>query len=308
MNLKVSIVVSTYNRSRLLKHCLSSLINQNANNKLFEIIVVDNNSIDNTKDIIVDFINDFPQFKISYVKETKQGLSYARNAGCINASGEYLAYIDDDAAASKNWIKNITRTIDKVKPDILGGPIYPYYLSKKPLWFKDAYEIRSQGNKERFLKEGENLSGSNFIIRKYILKKLGMFNTNLGMRGNRLRYGEEIQIMLEARKKIGNVQIYYNPEIEVKHLVKKSNLVLLNRLKNKFLSGIQNIDIYGKKRLSKFRFFVNINIALFKGAFLIFFGRFFRDKDECYYYENFIFEKVLPQVSWLAKNLRGFLS
>ena len=128
------------------------------------------------------------------------------------------------------------------------------------------------------------------------------------MRGNEFRYGEEIQIMIEARKKIANVKIYYDPEIEIKHLVKKENLILFYRLKNKFLAGIQNIDIYGKKRLSKFRFFVNINIALFKGIFLLFFGFIFRDKEKYHYYENFILEKVLPQVSWLAKNLREFLS
>ncbi len=308
MKIKISVILSTYNRAGLLKDCLSSLVNQSASNSLYEIIVVDNNSKDNTKHVINNFINRFPELNIHYIKEKRQGLSHARNTGCKNARGKYLAYIDDDAKAPKNWIINIVKTIDNIKPDILGGPIYPYYSCKKPVWFKDEYEIRSHGETAKFLRGKERLSGSNFIIKKNLLKKLGMFNPNLGMTGNKLRYGEETKLMLDARNIITNVTIYYTPELKIKHMVKMKNFLLLYRMKSKFIAGMQKIDVYGKQDLSKFRFFLNINIAFLKIIFLLIFGYFFRNKDKYYYFENFVYERILPQISELARNLRGFLS
>jgi len=114
--------------------------------------------------------------------------------------------------------------------------------------------------------------------------------------------------MIEARKKIKDVRIYYNPEINIKHLVEKDKMVLYLRLRNKFIAGIQTRDIYGGKGLSRFRLLININIAFIKGIFLLIFGFFFRNKDKYFYYENFVFEKVLRQISLLAKNLSYFLS
>ena len=307
-NIKLSVIICTYNRSGLLKECLYSLVNQITDRDQYEIIVVDNNSIDNTENIVNKFIKNFPRHKLSYVLETKQGLSYARNAGYKKAMGEYLAYIDDDAKAAEDWVKNIIKSTDKIKPDILGGPIYPYYSCKKPIWFKDEYEIRSHGETARFLRSKERLSGSNFIIKKNLLEKLGMFNPNLGMIGNKLRYGEETKLMVDARNIINNVKIYYTPEIKIKHMVKTENFLLLYRMKSKFIAGGQKHAVYGKHNLSKFRLFVNINIALFKIISLLIFGFFFRNKDKYYYFENFVYERVLTQISGFARNLRGFLS
>lgn len=301
MRIKVSIIVSTYNRSRLLKNCLSSLINKSVSNNLYEIIVIDNNSIDNTKDVVVDFINEFPQCKISYVLEKRQGLSYARNAGCKKATGEYLAYIDDDAKASKVWVKNIIKTIDKIKPDILGGPIYPYYSFKKPVWFKDEYATRSKGEKARFLREGEYLAGSNLIIKKEILNRLGGFNPKLGMKGKELRYGEETRLIIEARQKIKGVKIYYNPEIEVSHLVKILDMNLLFRIKNRFIAGIHSSSIFGKKKHFRLKspflfFFILVEIV-----YLFFYGFFFRDRNKFFNFENFVFENILSKFFLLGK-------
>ncbi len=308
MKVKLSVIVTTYNRPKLLEGCLASLFDQTAVRDSYEVIIVDNNFSGQAKLVVDHFERENPKRRLVYVFEKKQGLSYARNAGCEKANAQYLAYIDDDAKAFKDWVENIIRAIDEIKPDILGGPIYPYYLYKKPLWFKDEYEIRSNGEKARFLLEGEYLSGSNFIIKKEILKKLGMFNPDLGMIGDKLRYGEETRLMIEAREKISNVKIYYNPEIKVEHLVKKENMVVYLKLKDKFIAGMRARDVFGEKRLPKYRIFTNINKIFLKGIFMVFFGFFFRNKEKYSYYENFVFERVLRQVSLLAKNLSYLLS
>jgi len=301
MKIKLSIIVSTYNRSRLLESCLSSLVNQDLSNNLYEIIVVDNNSTDNTKNIVDNFIKKFLKCKISYVLETRQGLSYARNAGCENAKGEYLAYIDDDAEAPENWVKSIIKTTDKIKPHILGGPIYPYYLSKKPLWFKDEYEIRSNGETKRFLIGGEYLSGSNFIIKKAFLTELGKFNPDLGMRGDELRYGEETGLMIEARKKVKDVRIYYNPELKVMHRVKNISMNLLFGIKNRFIAGVHSSSIFGREKYLRLKSLFLLFSIVVEIVYLFFYGFFFRDRDKYVYFENFVFENILCRFYFLGK-------
>jgi glycosyltransferase involved in cell wall biosynthesis len=268
---------------------------------LYEIIVVDNNSTDNTKDIIDIFIKKFPKYKIHYLPEKRQGLSYARNAGSEKARGKYLAYIDDDAKAFKDWVKNIIKTLDQIKPDILGGPIYPYYPIKKPSWFKDEYATRSNGKKARFLEKGQYIPGSNFIIKKEILKELGGFNPNLGMKGTQVRYGEETRLIIEARHKINKIRIYYNPEIKVIHKVKNSDMNILIKMKNSFIAGLHSSSIFGSKKQSRLKSFSLSFFILLEVVYLFLYGFLFRDRQKHYYFENFIFENILNKFSFLGK-------
>ena len=106
----------------------------------YEIIVIDNNSTDNTADIIrkMTIVNR----NLRYVKETNQGLSYARNRGWKEGKGEYIAYIDDDCQADINWCKHIIEAFEIVKPQpvVIGGSSSPWYNLKPPSWFCDDME------------------------------------------------------------------------------------------------------------------------------------------------------------------------
>lgn len=74
MKPQISIIVSTYNISKLLANCFLSLINQSTSNNLYEIIVFYNNVKDNTKEIVENFIKVFPNSKISYIGEKNRYL------------------------------------------------------------------------------------------------------------------------------------------------------------------------------------------------------------------------------------------
>src|SRR4029077_2289785 len=115
-----------------------------------------------------------------------------------DARGNYLVYMDDDAKAHPAFLETVRETIIQHVPDILGGPIYPYYRGHKPLWFKDTYEIR-QHARETGWSTSCSISGSSFVIRKDLLVELGLFDPRLGMVGDSVRLGEERDLLNRYR-------------------------------------------------------------------------------------------------------------
>jgi len=172
--IQISVVICTYNRAELLNGALKSLVEQSLDPECSDIIVVDNVSTDNTQEVVKTFQELYPKHTITRVYEPRQGLGYARKSGFKNARGRYVAYIDDDALAGHDWLKNVLEFFTSVKPTpvCLGGPIFPFYKTSNPKWFKDADETRKWGDQPRCLKPGESFSGSNMIWSKKFLKIL----------------------------------------------------------------------------------------------------------------------------------------
>lgn len=94
---QLTIAVCTYNRADHLKICLDSLSHQADCAPDWELLLVDNNSTDATRQIAQESSLSFPQFR--YIFEPEQGLSVARNRALSESNGVFIAYIDDDARA-----------------------------------------------------------------------------------------------------------------------------------------------------------------------------------------------------------------
>ena len=250
LSLEFSVAVCTYNRADVLLKCLESLADQSANTELFEVLIIDNNSTDDTKKTADEFCKKHTNFR--YVFEEKQGLSHARNRAIVEAKGEYLAYIDDDAIADKDWIKNILAVI---KTDssmaAFGGPIYPWYNKEKPKWFKDEFALHSWGEEHFQLSEQNcpfGLSGSNMVFKKEILNKYNGFSAEYGMNGDKIAFGEESLLFNKMLKNSENIQ--YFPEISVSHLVSEKNYSLKEAFKRSVQNGKAIAQIRGSRLLS----------------------------------------------------------
>lgn len=232
----LSIVICTYNRMDMLLHVLKSLLTQHEKTDLFNIIVVDNNSSDNTKELVKEY--QVQMRNLEYIFENTQGLSHARNRGCNESQSLYIAYLDDDAKAPPEYVSRCLSIIRNYEPDIFGGPILPFFTDKKPSWFRDEYEIRQYASKTGFSNDCQ-ISGSNFVIKRSILIDLGLFDTDLGMKGEINAYGEERKILEEYRRiwKKASQKVYYDLDLYVFHHVPAYKMNLFYMIKRKYAGG-----------------------------------------------------------------------
>jgi len=234
-NPKISIIVCTYNRADLLLGCLQALAIQMLDCELYEVVIVDNNSTDNTQEIAHRVIANNVNFRI--VSESKQGLSHARNCGWQEAVGEFIAYIDDDAKAEPDWIMQMYSFIKcNSTVEAFGGPYRAFYQKPPPLWFPPEYGTYSLGDVTRKIHIGEEfVSGTNMVFRKSLLNALGGFNTALGMKGGQLAYGEETRLLLDIAEQ--GVDVYYLPNMSVDHLVAYYKISLRWLLRSAYANG-----------------------------------------------------------------------
>ncbi|MDG6257725.1 MAG: glycosyltransferase [Methanomicrobiaceae archaeon] len=252
----LSVVICTYNRADILRGSIESLLQQTGETGTFEILVVDNNSTDDTAAVT----GGYADHGIRYIFEPAQGLAHARNRGYAEARGEYVAYLDDDARADPAWIAGIRAIVQHsdTRPIGIGGPIYPYYLSEKPDWFLDEYEIRTWGDAPRFLEKGEFFSGSNMVFSREVLARFGGFDTDLGVKGDTLNLGEETGFFSKLWDGLdGDSLFYYSPDLKVYHLVPADKMNLRYFFKRRFMVGQSSlhsvfspIDIYKKVSLT----------------------------------------------------------
>lgn len=233
--MKISVAVCTRNRCRLLRLALASLCSQTLARNDFEVVVVDNSSSDDTRHVVESFHD---RLNLQYVTEPKIGLSYARNAGYLAARSEYVAYLDDDAKAFPDWLKRICSDLESMDIDILGGPYYPFYLTSKPSWFRDIYAQNVSFPSSRFAERGEYCpTGSNVVVRKSVLERVGGFEPTFGMKGNRIAYGEENRMVDAAWSVCGSLRLYYDVNVRVNHLVSRERMRLSWWLRSSLARG-----------------------------------------------------------------------
>jgi len=180
----ISVVICTHNRSGMLSGALESVLAQNiVDGRIkYEVIVVDNNSTDCTKEVVERYIA-IGHSNLKYVFEGKQGVSYARNRGVANAQAPIIAFTDDDVRVSKDWIAHIKAGFDAhPEIDFLGGKILPHWKSSPPAWLNRdhwwALALLDYGD-EPFYVNSDNplcLPTANASFRKDLFEKFGQFS------------------------------------------------------------------------------------------------------------------------------------
>ena len=139
-NQAVSVVIRTYNRSALLTKTLISLFQQSYPANKWEIVVVDNASTDDTREVIRRFENKEPT--VRYVYEQTLGAARARDAGMRAARGQIISWIDDDCVADPRWLESMVATFEETepKPAMVGGEIELEWEDTRPRWLPPELE------------------------------------------------------------------------------------------------------------------------------------------------------------------------
>jgi glycosyltransferase involved in cell wall biosynthesis len=230
MAIQASVIVPTRNRSSELGSCLASLAQQSVAADAFEVIVVDNASEDATKEVVKWAMGAFPKHSIRYIFEEVPGLLSGRHKGAMAASGEILAFIDDDIQASQNWLDAIVISYVDQEVHLVGGRSLPAYETGPPEWIADYIWPTPYGGSHctflSLIDMGEHvidihpnyIFGLNFSIRKRSFIELGGFHPDCvpsslqHFQGD----GETGLTMNASRRKFRAV---YQPEAVVYHQI-----------------------------------------------------------------------------------------
>jgi glycosyltransferase involved in cell wall biosynthesis len=228
MEINISVIICSYNRELFIEQALISLLEQDFNKNNFEVIVVDNNSIDNTEQVCKKFIENHPGYNFYYLTEKQQGSSPARNKGASLAKGELLIFMDDDAVAEKEFLKNTWKFYsDNKTVQGFGGRIIPRYIPAEPKWMS-KYVSALVGN----FKYGDSVVEfepnkypleSNMAVTKKAFDEVGGFNTALpGVKGKLRITGEGKDFYFRVKEK--RYRIFYVPDMVVHHVVEVEKL------------------------------------------------------------------------------------
>lgn len=226
--IRLSLVIATYNRSAPLLAALQSVVHQDAPPSEWECVVVNNNSKDDTEDRFAEFAACHPALNLRMVRETRQGLSYARNRGIAETSGPYIAIIDDDERINEGFISAYIRFFD-LHPQVAsaGGRIIPEYPSGRPVWMSRYTERPianpiDLGSSECVFPSGRIPGGGNMALRRSAVEKYGAFDPAFGRVGGRLIGGEESDLFERLAR--GGEQCWYVPEAVMWHIIPPEKL------------------------------------------------------------------------------------
>lgn len=219
--MKLSVILCTYNRSKRLKTALESIAASGLPaGAEWEVIVVDNNSTDDTREVIGNFCLSHPRFR--YVFEVEQGLSNARNRGIREARGEVVAFADDDVSVDPGWLYQLTRQLDDPKWAGAGGRIRPQRTLELPHWVRLEGAFSMGGAVAALFDRGDKPCelheppyGTNMAYRKTMFAKHGYFRTDLGRNSNSM-IGKEDTEFGERLLSCGE-HLWYAPSALVYH-------------------------------------------------------------------------------------------
>jgi glycosyltransferase involved in cell wall biosynthesis len=224
----ISIILCTYNRCESLRITLNSLAQVTPpGDTAWELIVVDNNSTDQTQEVVTLF-RQSSGLTVRYVFEGRPGLSYARNAGIENAGGDIIIFTDDDVLLENNWLVRVKAAFDQNSCAAIGGRVRPLWPGKKPAWFQEdgpyatPKAIVSFDLGDSVCVPAIPCCGANMAFRRDVFARHGLFRTDLGRMKNLLLGGEDVEYF--CRLKDAGEPILYIPDAIVFHPVPKERM------------------------------------------------------------------------------------
>lgn len=223
----LSVIICTYNREECILAALDSLNVQIFDKSKYEVLLINNNSTDNTASLCEHYGADKPDFRYRYFVEKTQGLSYARNRGIAESMGDIVIFMDDDAKAEPDYLQNMSNFFEKY-PDAMasGGRIYPDFETKRPRWMShflvSLTSSIDRGDQVQLFKNRSFPIGANMAFRRSVFTDYGVFNVDLGRIGKNLLGAEEKDIFYRLMK--DGKKVYYVPDAIVHHYVPDARL------------------------------------------------------------------------------------
>ncbi len=235
----ISIIVCTLNRCEMLRQTLRSILTQELDGELrAELIVVDNNSTDQTRAVVQEIAAQAP-WPVSYCFEPTPGLSRARNHGVRQARGTLVLFTDDDTVPNSRWVASVHGAFEREQADGVCGPILPLWETPPPSWAQRLCEgpLGMTYGEQSFViaLRRHSFFGANMAYRRELLLQLGGFRNDLGLSGSRRLLGEDTECF-ERALAAGKRLVYEAPAM-VSHRIRPVQLTRSYFRQWKYLSG-----------------------------------------------------------------------
>ena len=239
----ISVIITTVNRANYLRKGLDSLVSQDFPSASFEIIVLDNGSIDDTRKVCESYISKFQNF--TYLYDSRPGQLVGWHRGLEISQGAVCCFIDDDVAPDPTWLVGVNDAYSSEEVGLATGPIKLFYEKPPPDWI-NYMKIGEPGKQTlpafglldcgTVIKEipGNFVWGTNFTVRKSCLYDVCGFHP-CAMPAHLLKfYGDGEVHVGKSIQEMGK-KVLYHPSISVVHSISEARLSLRS-IKSKFIT------------------------------------------------------------------------
>jgi glycosyltransferase involved in cell wall biosynthesis len=275
----ISIAICTRNRAAYLEAALRSVLPQLQDDT--ELMVVDNGSTDHTADLVRQFAADHPA--VRYLIETSTGLSIARNTAMVQARGQYVIFLDDDATVEPGWLaayRQFFQTPPAPQIAVAGGAVLPKYQSPPPAWLSPRENNFDRGARPFRFQRQDGPWETNSAYARLPVLKLGGFDVRLGHIGACVGSHEGPDLMLRLQD--AGYEVWWLPGAAVRHTIHADRINLRWYCRAAFASGaasaLKRLKLAGRPgrrltlrvgRLAVAPFQVLINLAAFLVCILL---------------------------------------
>ena len=225
-----TVLICTFNRGGLLRTTLESLAAMDTIQGGWDVLVVDNNSTDDTEQVVARLARTFP-VGLRYLRELRQGKSYALNLGLTAITARIVAFTDDDVVVSKRWLAEAVKPLlEDPALDYTGGPVRPIWGATPPAWLPTTNSnlwgtiaVLDYGDESFIYEDRRRIPiGANMAVRRSVFDTVGGFNPALGRKGKSLLGQEQAEFFYRTRAQ--GVRGRYVPPMELHHHVPRERL------------------------------------------------------------------------------------
>lgn len=264
--LKVTVAIPTYNRADFLRQTLAGTVQQHFPKDHYEILVIDNNSTDHTAAVVAEFAHSYPAPR--YVRETQQGLDYARNRAIAEARGEIIIFGDDDILVQPDWLAQMAVPLlaDAGARHIgaVGGEVIPVFPDGLPDWVREWHAPLAFRADAGPIEKRHSPMGANLAFPAWVFTELGLFHTALDRAAGNYFSGGDSEMIRRVRA--AGLEVWFAPAAAVQHQMPASRTTFRYARRHAFDSArsrvIDRAGLPGAKGYLVGRFVGNILKAL----------------------------------------------
>lgn len=188
----ISVCICTYKRSTFLRRLLAELGNQETGGRFtYSIVVADNDGLRSAESLVSEFATT-SNIVVKYCVEPRQSIALARNKAVQNATGNFIAFIDDDELPQRNWLQSLFAACEKYQVDGVLGPVKPSFECGVPRWIVRGKFYDRPCYETGFVLAYQQTRTGNVLLKEHVLR-----GTNSPFR-HEFRSGEDVDFFRRA--------------------------------------------------------------------------------------------------------------